>query len=231
MDEPEPYIEWVPDDLETKSEEDLMGYALKRIEAQWHENGWDQPFTVGVIFQSDIPELDTTTMSVCVAILPPIIVEEPEEYFLAFAKLVAQAVYGMDYRDDDFQRILMLAALGHPDQDLEAPRAWMAQVLERGGIPIGWFAITEGFDGDLPEGAAELSNDEVRALPGVEEVRVLTYLSKNRYQIHVRRVRGQDEVTVTHHNKVMDLMGFALGLLVSASLRMKVMMLREASED
>lgn len=228
----EPYFEWVPDDLEVAGPEDIMEYALRRVEAEWHQGGWDQPFTMGIIFHSNVPELGAAAMSVCVAQVPDAVVADPDTYFMPFAKLVAQAVWAEDYKDDDFQRVLMQAALGHPDQDLEAPRTWLRQVLGRGGVPLGWFSIVEGFgfEGAAPPDTEGMDNDQIRALPGIKEERILTFLSKDRYQMSIRRTRGSDEVEVKKYDKVEDVMGFALGLLTSSSLRMRMMMDDEARD-
>jgi hypothetical protein len=223
MDNSEPYFEWVPDDFNPQSQEDIFRYALGRVETQWHQGGWDQPFTVGVMFRSNVPELSAAALSICTVPLPPGVVEDPDNFPL-FARLITQAVYQEEYQDDSFQRILLLAAVGHSDQNLDGPRDWMRHILRQGGDPIGWFSIAEGFNGDVAENVSNLDNDQIRALPGVTEARIVTFVSADRYVLCLERARGTDQVQATRSDSLRDGMEFALNLLVTSALRMKAIM-------
>ena len=223
---PQPYFEWVPDEAPIESMEDLMMYSLPRIEAQWNTHGWDQPFTVGIMFKSDVPDLGFGALSVGIVGLPEPVVEDPESTFLLFAKLIAQSVYKEEFEDHDFRRFLFSAAVGTTDQDLDAPREWMRNALENGGDIVGWFAICEGFNlrGANQDIVAVMTEEEIRRLPGVTEERTMVFCSTEQYLLYLHRVRGADAEPPQKTTNINDGMSAGLGLLTAASLRMKVQM-------
>lgn len=217
-----PFIEWIEDGTDIESREDLFRHVLTRVERQWNEGGWDRSFTVGVIFTAEIPGLEMGTLSVAMVRIPEIVLGDPNMYFYPFARLVAQSVFRSVNPDTDepFIQALLQAGQGSPDQDLDAPREWMRHIVEQcGGHIQGWLLIVEGFKGSLPAGVAGMSDEELRATPGVTENRMTILCTVDRYLLSVNRVRNQGAEEIEKTNVPRSDLDLSLMLLTGSSVK------------
>lgn len=230
----EPYFEWLSDDGKPIKRKEVIKRAVQALEVKAHDQGWDQPLVLVAATISSMPEMpETAAMTFHDVWIPGSVIESPGQNFLPFAKLVTQSTFkGEAAIGQDFAALLIRASVGSPDQELEAPRIWLSNLVEGTGVPIGWMVILErwGIQDSVYQPYMEhLGDEELRDMPGVDEVRQVIYVDKDRFALTVSRVRGREpgevqEVQLKQEDLDDILRGLALltlsGLAMGAELDM-----------